>query len=72
MLDLRSKKIKRKVVTMTTLTLCKEHNPMLSAISEIGDDQFTFCQDCEQNIERWYDDTDPERLPMWTDWKVSK
>jgi hypothetical protein len=57
---------------MTTLTQCKEHNPMLSAISEIGDDQFTFCQDCEQNIERWYNDTDPERLPMWTDWKVSK
>jgi hypothetical protein len=58
---------------MTTLnTLCKDHNPMVSAISEIGDDQFTFCMDCEQNIERWYDDTDPERLPMWTDWKVSK
>jgi hypothetical protein len=71
MLDLRSKKITRKVVTMTTLTQIHEHNPMLSAISEIGDDQFTFCQDCEQNIERWYDDTDPERLPMWTDWKVS-
>jgi hypothetical protein len=57
---------------MTTLTKTKEHNPMLSAISEIGDDQFTFCQDCEQNIERWYNDTDPERLPMWTDWVVSK
>jgi hypothetical protein len=58
---------------MTTLnTLCKDHSPMVSAISEIGDDQFTFCMDCEQNIERWYNDTDPERLPMWTDWKVSK
>ena len=57
---------------MTTITLCKDHTPMVSAISEIGDDQFTFCMDCEQNIERWYDDTDPERLPMWTDWKVSK
>jgi hypothetical protein len=57
---------------MTTLTLCKDHTPMVSAISEIGDEQFTFCVDCEQNIERWYDDTDPERLPMWTDWKVSK
>lgn len=57
---------------MTTLTLCKDHSPMVSAISEIGDEQFTFCVDCEQNIERWYDDTDPERLPMWTDWKVSK
>jgi hypothetical protein len=58
---------------MTTVnTLCKDHSPMVSAISEIGDDQFTFCMDCEQNIERWYDDTDPERLPMWSDWKVSK
>ena len=57
---------------MTTLTMCKEHNPMKSAISEIGDEQFTFCIECEQNIERWYNDTDPERLPMWTDWKVSK
>jgi hypothetical protein len=66
------KSAKERWSKMTTLTQCKEHNPMLSAISEIGDDQFTFCQDCEQNIERWYNDTDPERLPMWTDWKVSK
>jgi hypothetical protein len=57
---------------MTTLTLCKDHSPMVSAISNVGDEQFTFCQDCEQNIERWYNDTDPERLPMWTDWVVSK
>jgi hypothetical protein len=58
---------------MTTLnTLCKDHSPMVSAISNVGDEQFTFCVDCEQNIERWYNDTDPERLPMWTDWKVSK
>ncbi len=62
---------------MTTLTITKcspfsEHNPMVSAISEIGDEQFTFCQDCEQNIERWYDDTDPEQLPMWRRWQVSK
>jgi len=52
--------------------ICKEHNPMKSAISNVGDEQFTFCQSCEQNIERWYNDTDPERLPEWTDWKVSK
>jgi hypothetical protein len=58
---------------MTTLnTMCKEHNPMKSAISEYADTQFTFCQDCENNIERWYNDIDSERLPMWTDWKVSK
>ena len=62
---------------MTTLTITKcspfsEHNPMKSAISEIGDEQFTFCQDCEQNIERWYNDTDPDCLPMWMRWQVSK
>jgi hypothetical protein len=56
----------------STITMCKEHNPMKSAISEIGDNQYTFCQDCEQNIERYYYDSDPEQLPMWTDWKVSK
>ena len=57
---------------MTTLTKCLEHNPMKSAISNVGDEQFTFCQDCEQNISRYYYDSDPERLPMWTDWYVSK
>jgi hypothetical protein len=58
---------------MTILTtVCKEHTPNKPAISEVVDTQFTFCEECENNIERWYDDTDPERLPMWTDWKVSK
>ena len=61
-----------KMTTLTITTKCTEHNPQYSAISEIRDEQFTFCQNCEQNIERWYDDTDPERLPMWSDWKVSK
>jgi hypothetical protein len=45
---------------------------MVSAISEIGDEQFTFCQDCEQNIERYYYDSDPEQFPTWTDWYVTK
>lgn len=57
---------------MTILTtVCKEHTPNKPAISEVVDTQFTFCEECENNIERWYNDTDPERLPMWTDWKVS-
>jgi len=55
---------------MTTITKCLEHIPNL-AISEYCDEQFTFCEICEQNIERWYNDTDPERLPMWSEWKVS-
>jgi hypothetical protein len=63
--------INKKGSQMITLnTMCREHNPMKSAISEVLDTQYTFCQDCEQNIERWYDDTDPERLPMWTEWRV--
>jgi hypothetical protein len=53
-------------------TLCKDHVPNKPAISEIGDEQFTFCESCEQNISRYYGDHDPERLPMWTDWYVSK
>jgi hypothetical protein len=58
---------------MTSLnTMCKTHIPFVPAISEYVDTQFTFCQECENNIERWYNDSDPERLPMWTDWKVSK
>jgi hypothetical protein len=57
---------------ITLNTLCKDHNPMVSAISEIGDEQFTFCMDCENNIERYYYDSDPEQFPMWTDWYVSK
>jgi hypothetical protein len=59
---------------MTTLektTVCVEHNPMVSAISEVSDTQYTFCMDCENNVERYYYDSDPEQFPTWTDWKVS-
>jgi hypothetical protein len=66
------KSAKRKVVTMTTLTKCVEHNPQYSAISEVGDEQFTFCQDCENNISRYYYDSDPEQFPTWTDWYLTK
>jgi hypothetical protein len=59
---------------MTTLETikCVEHNPYFSAISEIGDEQFTFCQDCEQNIDRFWLDYGMERLPMWSDWRITK
>ena len=60
---------------MTTLTInevCKKHTPNKSAISIVEDMKYTFCEVCENNIEAWYDDTDPERLPMWTNWTVSK
>ena len=55
-----------------TITMCKEHTPNISAISNVGDEQFTFCENCESNIERYYYDGDPERLPEWTDWYLSK
>ena len=54
------------------IQVCKSHVPNKSAISEVSDTQFTFCEVCENNIERWYDDSDDERLPMWTSWKESK
>ena len=58
---------------MTSLnTICVEHKPFVPAISEIGDEQFTFCMECENNISRYYGDSDPERLPMWTDWYLTK
>ena len=60
---------------MTTLTInevCKVHTPNKSAISMVGDERFTFCEVCENNIESWYNDTDPDCLPMWTRWVVSK
>jgi len=59
-------------MTQTIIQVCKTHIPNKSAISEVADTQFTFCEECENNIERWYNDTDPERLPMWTSWQVSK
>jgi hypothetical protein len=59
------------MTTLEKMTVCVEHNPYYSAISEVADTQYTFCQDCEQNIERSYYDGDPERLPEWSDWKVS-
>ena len=58
--------------TLTINKVCKTHTPNKSAISEVVDTQFTFCEECENNIERWYNDTDPERLPMWSSWVVSK
>jgi len=54
------------------LEVCKLHTPFISAISDVADTQYTFCEVCENNIERYYYDGDPDRLPEWSDWKVSK
>lgn len=58
---------------MTTLT--HKHNPFTPAISTTVHDydtaeQYTFCQDCEQNIDRFcfYDD---DRGIVWTKWTVT-
>jgi hypothetical protein len=34
------------------------------------DEQFTFCTECEQNIERWADIDNP--FSPWSKWKVSE
>ena len=57
----------------TTITQCVTHTPKMSAISSVFgmniDEQFTFCTECEQNIERWADSANP--YSKWSSWKVS-
>lgn len=62
-------KQKRKVVKMTTLT--HTHTPHMESISSHGDFDFTFCESCENNIERFWVFDDFDRLPFHTDWVVS-
>ena len=52
-------------------TMCKTHTPNVSAISDVRDEQFTFCENCESNIERFWIE-DPDRLSWWSDWSISK
>jgi hypothetical protein len=54
------------MTTLEKMTVCLEHIPN-SAISEYCDEQFTFCEECEQNIER-----SAVSLNAWGEWKVSK
>jgi hypothetical protein len=62
--------------TLTIGTVCqgvaKEHTPKVSAISSHNDEQFTFCEMCEQNVSRTWLEFDGDRLDMWSEWKVSK
>jgi hypothetical protein len=58
---------------MTTLektTVCDEHSPN-AAISTYNDEQFTFCEVCEKNIERFYIEYDNDRLGRWSYWELS-
>lgn len=44
----------------------------ISSTSGFGvDTEYTFCETCEQNIDRFYIYDDFDRLPFYTDWKVS-
>ena len=64
---------------MTTMTLTKEcvtHTPNKAAISVVAQnfydaDEFTFCEVCEQNIDRFsfYDD---DRGMVYSKWRVTK
>lgn len=60
---------------MTTLTnnaTCVSHKPNKKAMSFHNDTCYTFCEECENNIESFYIDYDSDRLSMWSDWKVSQ
>jgi len=54
---------------MTTLT--HTHIPNRVGISEVNDTQYTFCESCEQNIERFWIEFDSDRLDTWSNWRVS-
>jgi hypothetical protein len=56
---------------MTTLTNKHIHTPHLEAISEYNEAQYTFCESCEQNIDRFWIE-DPDRLSWWSDWSITK
>jgi RNA polymerase-binding transcription factor DksA len=60
------------MTTLTINTVCKEHTPHLSAISSINDEQYTFCEVCENNIDRFWLEFDGDRLDMWSEWRVTK
>jgi hypothetical protein len=36
------------------------------------DVQYTFCEECEQNIDRAYIYDDYDRLPFFTQWSITK
>ena len=59
---------------MTTLTHI--HTPHMESISRVDStysmSEYTFCEDCEKNIERFYIDDDYDRLPYWSKWGVTK
>jgi hypothetical protein len=60
---------------MTTLEKtieCFKHTPNESAISSYQDTEYTFCENCEQNIDRFWVYDDSDRLPYSTNWSVTR
>ena len=69
---------------MTTLTintntanLCsKGHTPHLESVSLDNSNfimiEYTFCEVCENNIDRFFIDDDYDRLPYWSKWSITK
>jgi hypothetical protein len=60
------------MTTLNTITVCKEHTPNVNAISEHNDTEYTFCEVCENNIDRFWLEFDGDRLDMWSKWSVTK
>jgi hypothetical protein len=61
---------------MTTLTTTHTHTPHMESVSTtygMGVDvEYTFCETCEQNIDRVYFYDDNNRLPFYTEWSLTK
>lgn len=61
---------------MSTLIENHIHTPHMESISSTSgfgvDTEYTFCETCEQNIDRFYIYDDFDRLPYYTNWSVTK
>ena len=62
------------MTTLITNKVCEVHTPHIDSISIDYKlmDRFTFCEECEQNIESFYIDSDGDRLGSWSKWVVTK
>lgn len=56
---------------MTTATLTHIHTPHMESISEYQEVEYTFCESCDENISRMWNDYDEDRLPMWSEWSAN-
>ena len=54
----------------TIIQVCKTHVPNKSAISFYNDEEFTFCEICEENISRFLID-DEDRFTRFSNWSVN-